>query len=349
MIKYKNKVVQEDLKSICQSSVPWEKLKNKTVLVTGATGMLASYFSFILFYLNEQHHFGIKIILLARNPDKVEIVFGNNLENAEVLIQDVCDEITYSDNIDYILHAAGAASPYYIINDPTGIIKANTVGTMNILELARNTRNPKVVFTSTREIYGKIENKDIITETNMGTLDPLNSRSCYPESKRMAETLLKSYSDQYNIPFNALRIAHSYGPGMRTQNDGRVMADFMNDALHNRDIRLKSAGKAERAFCYITDAVGAMFLVMLNGNNEEAYNIANETEPIQILDLAKLIQDISQNSKGVLIPDDETSQKGYTNYKKVALGTSKIENLDWKPQISLKEGLMKTLESFNEK
>jgi nucleoside-diphosphate-sugar epimerase len=347
MINYKNKIVQEDLRAICQSSVPWEKLKHKTVLVTGATGMLASYFSFMILYLNEKHHFGIKIILLARNADKVEKVFGDKTENAEVLIQDVCDEITYPDKIDYILHAAGAASPHYIINDPTGIINANTLGTMNVLELAKDTGKPKIIFTSTREIYGKVENKDTITETDMGTLDPLNSRSCYPESKRMAETLLKSYSDQYNIPFNTLRIAHSYGPGMQTQNDGRVMADFMNDAIHNRVIQLKSAGKAERAFCYLTDVIEAMFLAMVKGKNREAYNLANETEPIEILGLAKLIQKIAQNSKGVSVAADDTSQKGYTNYKRIALGTSKVEQLGWKPKVALEDGLTKTLKSFN--
>lgn len=350
MINYNHPIVQEDLKQFTTSNLDWTRLKNKSVLITGATGMLASYFAFVLRYLNEKQHYNIKLILLARHQEKIKKVFGENLKNTAVLLQDVAEEINYKDDIDYILHAAGSASPYYIINDPVGIINANTKGTKQVLELARQKDIQNLIFTSTREIYGKVENRPTITETDMGSLDPLNPRSCYPESKRLAETLLTAYCSQYNIPFNALRIAHSYGPGMSIKNDGRVMSDFMNDAVEQRDIQLNSTGQAERAFCYITDVVEAMFRVMLEGKNGEAYNIANETEPIKIVDLAKQLQKISKTGKTVSLPESKSKlpKKGYTNYKRVALDTAKLEDLGWTPQVDLKEGLRRTLNSFHD-
>lgn len=347
MINYRNQVVQEDLKGLITDIDNWITLKNKTVLVAGATGMLASYFSFVLFYLNERYDFNIQILLLARHKEKIKKVFGDNANNTKLFIQDICDKIDYSEKIDYIFHAAGSASPYHIINNPTGIIKANTIGTINILETAKRTGKPKIIFTSTREIYGKIENKKQIAETDMGVLDPLQSRSCYPESKRISETLLKSYADQFSIPFINLRIAHSYGPGMEINNDGRVMSDFIYDAVHQKNIILKSEGLAERAFCYITDAISAIFTALLKGKENNAYNIANETEAIKIIDLAQLIQDCAKNGKDIEKQIDKASFKGYTNYNRTSLNTQKIESLGWQPKINLKEGIKKTLSSFN--
>jgi UDP-glucuronate decarboxylase len=343
---YRNPVIQNDLQALHQATVNWEHLKNKTILVTGATGMLASWFTFMLMYLNEKENYKIKLLLLARNKNKLKQVFGNEPGYMKFIIQDVCETITVQTDIDYILHAAGAASPWYILNDPAGIAKANILGTLNVLELARKTSTQKVLFTSTREVYGKIENKDSITENDMGIINPLDSRSCYPESKRMAETLLKIYSIQHRVSFNTLRIAHVYGPGMQIHNDGRVIADLFNDALNNQDIQLKSDGTAIRAFCYISDAIEALFRVMINGKNNEAYNIANEMEPVTIFELAEMIQSIAGNNKKVSVKNEEAPVPGYCNYKRVKLDTTKTESLGWRPKILLSEGICRTIDTL---
>lgn len=346
MINYKRQVVQDDLKTLYNESIDWSALKNKSILITGATGMLASYFSFMIQYLNEQD-FGIKLFLLARNKNKLEQFFGIESDDIIFIIQDICEKIEILEDVDYIFHAAGAASPYYIINDPVGIIKANTLGTINVLEFARKAKTKKVIFTSTREVYGKVENQEYISESDMGVTDPLEARSCYPESKRMAETILKSYSIQYRIPFNTIRIAHTYGPGMQLSNDGRVMADFLNDAINRRDININSEGKAVRAFCYITDAIEAIFRILINGKHDEAYNVANETEPIRLIDLAKMIQRITSNNKNVKTLMDIKKIEGYCAYKPAELDTRKIDKLGWKPKVSLEEGIEKTLKFYN--
>src|SRR5690554_2873808 len=246
MINYKNQVVLHDLNELHKSGVNWENLRGKTILVTGATGMIASYFTFMLMYLNEQEDLKMKLKLLARNIDKLNLIFGEERGSIEFIVQDVCEKFESIGSIDFIIHTAGCASPYHILHDPVGIIKANILGTQNILELARNANTQKVIFTSTREIYGKINDISVISEGDMGIIDPLDYRSCYPESKRAAETLLKSYSIQHGINFNTLRIAHVYGPGMQLENDGRVMADLINDTLNEGDIQLKSDGTAVR-------------------------------------------------------------------------------------------------------
>lgn len=349
MFLYEKSVVKSDLNDLISRDIPFEKLKGKTVLVTGATGMLAYYFTLTLMHLNIEKNYGIKVLALVRSKNKAEEKFKGflNDENFEILAQDVCTPIEYEGDINYIFHAAGAASPYFIKNDPTGIIAANTQGTVNVLELARNKNIENIVYPSTREIYGKVEEVDFVKETDMGVFDPLEARSCYPESKRMAETILKSYLVQYGVPFTVLRIAHSYGPGMIIGNDGRVMADFITNAVNSQDIVMKSDGLAERAFCYVSDAVAAIFLVMLKGENGEAYNLANEREPMAIRDVAKLISGLFPERNINVVYQEATDTSGYCNYKRKGLDTSKLEALGWEPLIKLKDGLKSTVLSFD--
>lgn len=350
MFLYNKAVVKEDMQDlISREYIPFDLLKNKTVLVTGATGMLAYYFTLTLMHLNIEKDYGIRVIALVRNKEKARAKFEGFLGDSrfELLSQDVCEKMNIEGDVDYIFHAAGAASPYFIKNDPTGIIAANTQGTVNVLELAKEKNVTNIVYPSTREIYGKVEGVDFIKETDMGVFDPLDARSCYPESKRIAETILKSYNVQYGVPFTVLRIAHSFGPGMIIESDGRVMADFISDAVHSRNIVLKSEGLAERAFCYITDAVAAIFTAMLKGGCGEAYNLANETEPTAIRDVAQMLSDLFPERNIKVIFEIAKDNSGYCNYARVGLDTAKLESLGWKPQVKLIDGLRRTVVSFD--
>ena len=350
MFLYKKEVVRQDMEELTSRSyIPFEKLKEKSVLITGATGMLAYYFTMALMHLNITADYKTKVIALVRNKAKAEAKFEGFLENPyfEILAQDVCDEIKYEGDIDYIFHAAGACSPYFIKHNPTGIIAANTQGTVNVLELAKEKKVTNIIYPSTREIYGKVEGVEFIKETDMGVFDPLDARSCYPESKRIAETILKSYLVQFGVPFTVLRIAHSYGPGMIIDSDGRVMSDFISDAVNSRNIILKSEGLALRAFCYVTDAVAAIFLAMLCGECGGVYNLANETEPTAIRDVAQMLCDSFPERNIRVIFELEGDRSGYCNYARVGLDTEKLEALGWKPEIKLADGLKRTVVSFD--
>lgn len=346
---YRNQVVQEDLGKITESGIPVEKLKEKCVLVTGANGMLATYLVYYLMHLNEKGDGPVKVIALARNEKKAQErfgVFGGN-PCFRLLIQDVCDSICPEEKVDYIVHAAGGASPQAILNDPVGIIRANTQGTVNVLELARRD-GAKVLYTSTREVYGKMdESVTEIREEDFGFLDPMERRSCYPESKRIAESLIQSYYYQYGVESAVARIAHSYGPGMNIDHDGRVMADFISDVVGKRNIVLKSTGDAVRAFCYITDAISAMLYVLLEGKNNEAYNIANETEPVPIREAAQtLVSLFPERGLSVVFDIPKEMSLGYSKMGRVALSTGKLEGLGWRPMVSLAEGMRRTVVSF---
>lgn len=350
MFLYDKEVVRQDMDElVSREYVPYEMLRDKTVLVTGATGMLAYYFTMALMHLNLTKDYNIKVVALVRNAKKAEAKFAGFLSHPcfEILSQDVCAPINYDGDIDYIFHAAGACSPYFIKHDPTGIISANTTGTVNVLELAKEKKVTNVIYPSTREIYGKVEGVEFIKETDMGVFDPLEARSCYPESKRIAETILRSYNVQFGVPFTVLRIAHSYGPGMIIESDGRVMSDFISDAVNSRDIILKSEGLALRAFCYVTDAVAAIFLAMLKGECCEAYNLANETEPTPIRDVAQMLTELFPERNIKVIFDIAQNSGAYCNYARVGLDTGKLEALGWKPEVKLRDGLRRTVVSFD--
>ncbi len=348
MFEYKNKVVQEDLRLMAEEHLDWHQFDGKTILVTGATGMLATYISYFLLYLKEEKGIDLKLIALCRTKSKAEKAFKNFLDKPyfKLLLQDVCNPIQYDGSIDYIFHLAGNASPHFINTDPVGIVKSNMLGTFNILELAKEKHSSKVIFASTREVYGKNEIEERLTETSFGTIDPMENRSCYPESKRAAETIFRSYFLQYGVSFNVLRIAHSYGPGMNLHSDGRVMADLMGNVVDGKDIELKSTGEALRAFCYITDAVLGIFYAALKGEPGEAYNLANETEEISIRDLAKMLVSLRKDAVLKVVFNIPETNTGYCNYRRVGLCTDKLEALGWKPNTNLYAGIKKTLDSF---
>ncbi|WP_316606567.1 NAD-dependent epimerase/dehydratase family protein [Streptococcus pluranimalium] len=349
MISYNNKVVQDDLKNILSATyIDWQKLEGKTVLITGVNGMLATYMAYVLAYLNEHKNARITILAGARNIAKAETRFLElkSHEFFNLIYHDVNNPFDYDGTVDYIIHAASNASPRFILEDPVGIIKANTIGTMNLLEFAKDKDITNFLFLSTREIYGK-SIKDNIDEQAYGAFDILESRACYPESKRMAETMMQSYYDQFGIPFTIARLAHSYGPGMEIANDGRIMSDLLNNVIRKEDIVLKSDGSAERAFCYLADAVTGLFTVLLNGDNGQAYNIANEESPIMIRELAELlVSSFPERHLNLVFDIPKEMGKGYSKMGRTQLDTSKLEELGWKKDISLEVGIKKTIESF---
>lgn len=338
MINYQNKIVQEDMQEILKD-IEVNSLKDKTILITGATGMLATYLVYFLNYLNVIENLNIKIIGIVRNREKAIKIFEGI--KIELLVQDIQVEINYNDKVDYIFHMASSANPRAILENPIDIIKANTIGTFNVFELARS-KSAKVIFTSTREIYGKLdESIEFIKENDMGIVDCLERRACYPESKRIGETICNSYFYQYGVKYNIIRIAHVYGPGMNIDGDGRIMSDLIENISKHQNIILKSDGTALRAFCYITDAIRGLLLILIEGKDNEVYNLSNEKEEIMIKDLAKKIIDIS--GEKIEIEYHISNSGAYTNYKRIGLNNKKLEKLGWNIKIDLDKGLEKQI------
>lgn len=345
-----NKVIENDLIELSKRPIDSKKLENKAIIIFGINSLIGRYLGYYLLFINEKFNLNMKIIGTARNIEKTKYYFKNFLSNPDfkIIIQDVENPINYTGNIDYIIDTAGYASAYHIVNQPVDIIKANTIGTINILEFAKSKNVENVLFTSTREVYGKVIDKEKIDEKSFGSMNHIEVRNCYPESKKISENLFISYNEQYGIPYTILRIAHTYGPTMTLSNDGRVMSDFLNFYVNNKNIVLNSSGTAVRSFCYITDTIYGIVLALINSKNE-IYNLSNETEPYEIKDVAEMI--VNTNPKKNLkvefnISNDEKVKKGYNKIPVVPMDTKKIEKLGWKPNVGLAKGINRTIQYF---
>jgi nucleoside-diphosphate-sugar epimerase len=291
----------------------------------------------------------VRVLALVRNIEKARTRFKYylNNQNLEFILQDVCDPIYIEEKIDFIIHAASQASPKYYGIDPVGTLSANILGTINMMKLAQTHSIESFLYFSSSEVYGNLENSKIpTTEVDYGYLDPTNIRSCYAEGKRMGETICVSWLHQFGIPSKIIRPFHTYGPCMALD-DGRVYADFIADIVLNRNIVMKSDGKARRTFCYLSDATIASFMILLNGKNGEAYNVGNSDCEISVIQLArKLVKLFPERKLKVVV--NEIQNSGYLKSKVLrnCPDLSKIKKLGWIPTVNIDNGFHRTVLSY---
>ena len=338
-----NRVLEDDLKTIIAEDLSWEKLKNKTVMITGASGMVGSYMLYVLLMLNDEKHYGIKVDAVMRNVNKLPEEIRNR-EDVNVVVADVTKDIPDVGDIDYIIHAASPASPLIMLNQPVETIAANTIGTFKTLELAKEKNAEGYLFISSREIYGQPdEGQEFFYENTYGFVDQLNPRSCYSEGKKAAETMCVCFHEEYGLNTKIARLAHTYGPGMSIY-DGRVQADFLKNVYHNEDIVLKSEGTAVRTYTYIADAIAGMYRILLD-SEDIVYNIGNEAGKVSIRDLAEILVSIYPERGLKLVFDiPEGGTKGTAPYTLGILSSEKLRKLGWNPKYSVKDGFNRTLE-----
>lgn len=343
-------VERRDLDIIFKSPIDWEVFRNKTILVTGATGRLGMYIVEAINKADIDWNLNLNIIALARNEAKLKEVFGNSLRlpNIHTLVQDITEPIQWNDEVNFIFHTAGLASPMDFSNWPVDTLWGHVQGTRNVLELARKKKAEKVLYVSTVEIYGEWHEKDGICEQDMGPIHCDNARACYPEAKRLCETMLAAYEEQYHIPYMGVRLCHTFGPGI-SLDDGRAFSEFIKNVIEGKDILLKSDGSAMRTYTYVSDAIGALLLAFTKGKNHY-YNIANLDNLISIRDLAQLIADLDIKKKIQVryITDSEQELK-YLPFKLGIMNVDRIQELGWKPQVGLEEAFRYTLESFQQR
>lgn len=345
------KIIDNDIEAIIGSLESWSFLMNKTVLITGASGFIPAYMVETIAKLNAKFKWSTKIIALVRNEHKAKNRFSNLLgfDWFQLLVQDVCEPIKLEHDVHFIIHAASQASPKYYGVDPVGTLSANTIGTYNVLEFAReNKKNIEgVLFFSSAEIYGDVSAcSNTVSEQYIGPLDCLALRSCYAESKRVGETMCISWAAQYDLPVKIIRVFHTYGPGMDLS-DGRVFADFVNDIVHNKDIEIKSDGLAIRAFSYLADTVAACFHVLALGKLGEAYNVGNDEGESNMYDLACLLVRIS-GSSNLNVHRRVAVKTSYlaSTVNRIVPNTQKIRALGWSPNFNLEEGFLRTINYY---
>lgn len=337
-----NLIIQEDVENII-GQLDIENCRNKTFLISGATGAIARYFVYTLLELNRKYpNVGCKVLALCRNQEKAEKLFGEYKDtNLIILIQNVEQKVLYDGKIDYIIHAASNSATKLFYSNPVETSCANIIGTVNLLDLAREKKVEGFLFLSSGSIYGD-DSQAIadVQEDEYYPIDPLEIGNSYALSKKMAENLCVSYCSEYGVPAKIVRIAHTYGPGIDLE-DGHIYSDFVKAILNNENIIIRGSGMQKRAFCYITDAMKAFFLILFSGQSGEAYNMANNSQFISIKDLAEQLFRGMNVEKDILVRG--SSEEDCSN--QVSMSSEKLEKLGWKPCVDVVEGFNRTVKS----
>lgn len=341
-IDIRNPLYQEDLKQISEYIKPEKSQVN--ILVTGATGLIGSLAVDALLYFNRSPKAAdIKIYAMSRKMEKLRerFFYAGEKDGLFFIEQDVIVPLKEDISYDYIIHAASNADPRMYALYPAETIRTNMEGTIQMLEYARKHQRTKVLFTSTMEVYGKAE-KSAYAEADYGLVDFNNIRSGYPESKRTAELLCRSYQSEYGVYAVIARLGYIYGPTM-TKEDSKVAAQFIRNVLAGQDIVLKSRGEQRRSYCYGADAVAGIFAVLFRGKAGEAYNIANASSVVSIAEMAETAAKIAGKQVVFELPD-EIEQRGFSKAQDVLLKTEKLERLGWRGRYMMEEGIRRTVE-----
>lgn len=338
-----NPIILSDMEDIYSRHIDFKKIQNKTILVTGAYGMLASYLVFFFIYLNEFQDFNIHIVAQVRNEEKARKIFGiyGSKSYFHIYTKSLLEPWEDAEKADYIFHAASLANPQCYTTCPVEVAEPNAIGTYYLLNYAIKQKVQGILLFSSGDVYGKISGVENISEKDYGIMDPLDIHSCYGESKRMLETWGSLFAYEYNVPVTIARIAHTYGPTMDINHDPRVFASFMKAAIQKEDIVMYSDGTTKRPFCYIADAVAAFLTIILKGKAGEAYNLVNSKEFLSIRDLATLISSLPESHPLKVIMAKRDSNDGYLENKNNAANKPierKLKELGWECHYTAKSG-----------
>lgn len=328
----------EDIIKAAASNLPWEKFCGKRILVTGATGLIGSAIIDIMMARKENYD----IYALGRNKNRAEKRFFNYIKNPffHFIQHDITKPLPTETNFHYIIHAASDANPIAYGTNPIGIMKANIMGTDNLLSYGLSHHLEKLIFVSSGDVYGEGDGR-IFTEDYSGYVDPLNVRSCYTSSKRAAETLCVAYAHQFGLDVSIVRPSHTYGPYF-TESDTRCYAQFIRNALQNENIVMKSSGEQYRSWCYVVDCALGILYVALKGEKGEAYNVADENGNVTIRQLAEMIAEIAKKKVVVELPT-EIELRGFNPVSKSCFDTTKLRSLGWSPNSTMKLNLISTI------
>lgn len=342
-----NKLYLEDIENIIKFNLPYSNLKNKSFLITGASGMIGSCLVDVLMMLNDKQNLNIKIYALGKNKENARERFYKYWDNKlfEFISCDINNtiEINNVEKIDYVIHLASNTHPKAYSTYPIETITTNVIGTKNLLDYAVEHNCKRFVFASSVEIYG--ENKsdvEIFDENYLGYINCNTLRAGYPESKRCGEALCQAYIKQKNMYIVIPRLARCFGPTM-LMNDSKASSQFIKNGLNKEDIILKSEGNQYYSYIYVTDAVLGILVVLLNGKNGEAYNISDESCDIKLKDMAKIIAEYVGTKVIFDLPDD-VEKEGFSKVTKARMDNKKIIKIGWKCQNDIKKALIKTLE-----
>lgn len=333
-------ILQEDLENIVAADLPWSAFAGKRVLITGATGLVGGAVTRAVCCANRVRHLGVRPVLFVRNAEKARAVFGDLIEreHIELVEGDIGKPLAVSGEVDFILHAAAVTDSKRMVTHPIETIAITVDGTRRVLELAREKQVEGMVYLSSMEVYGQpSDSTKKVGEDDLGFIDHLNVRSCYPESKRLAESMCACYHAEYGVPVKIARLAQTFGAGI-SPTENRVFAQFARSFIRKENIVLHTAGDSWGNYCYTAECVSALLFLMVNGQSGEAYNVVNEETNLRIRDMAELVAGMSDGEISVVFDIPEDSLKyGYAPSVELHLSGEKLATLGWTAQIGLRE------------
>lgn len=338
-------ILIDDVRQFASGFELSEQLRNKTFLITGATGLIGSVMVKCLLELNRQKDLGIKVIAVVRNLEKAQKVFAE--EAAQIKFYQLgLTEIgvdSINDHVDYVVHLASPTASKFFVEHPVETLRTAIEGTTAVLEYSKEAKVEAVVYASSLETYGSNHTDEWLNEDFQGYVNPMEVRSSYNIGKRTCECLCHAYAEEYGVNVTIARMTQTFGAGVE-YNDGRVFAQFARKAIEDQNIELHTTGATSRMYCYTTDAVSAMLYLLIKGEKGEAYNIANKDSYISIRDMAQLVKDEFNPKIDVVVALKEG--QGYAPETKLRLDTSKIETLGWKSVYNLKEMFGRLIQSL---
>ena len=291
---YQNNLYMEDVHYVVNMDIPWEKLKDKRIMISGATGLIGSFLIDVILENNIINKLNCMVYALSRNTEKAKIRFSKYSNDPHLIFipYDVKNPFIQDNlkTIHYVLHLASNTHPLQYSTDPIGTITTNIIGIQNMLDFAVEHRATRFAFASSNEIYG--ENRgdvEFFDENYCGYINSNTMRAGYPESKRCGETLCQAYKAQKELNVVIPRFTRSYGPTM-LMSDTKAISQFIKKGIAEEDIVLKSAGKQFYSYQYVADSVSGLLTILLCGKNGEAYNIAEEHSDIMLKDFDTLWQ-----------------------------------------------------------
>lgn len=321
-------------------------LDGRTVTVIGATGLIGSTLVERLMAARSRG-VGVGLVVTYRDRAGLESRFPGigGTDGIELLRHDARDPMP-DIRTDYIVHSASPAHPRAFVEDPVGVIDSNVMGIRSCLEYVRAHPGTRLLYVSSSEVYGRKTSDRPYAEGDLGLVDPLDPRSCYPEGKRAAETYARCYLAQYGCETVIVRPGHVYGPAI-VGTSTRVDAQFMDDAVHGRDILMKSEGAQRRSYIHVDDVVSGMLYAMVLGTPGEAYNISNRDSDVTIRGFAEVLAGIA--GVGIDMRVDPAACRGTSPVLDATLDPSRLESLGWRPAIGIEEGLRDTYLSLRER
>lgn len=348
----KKDIVKEDIRIIADAiKKEAKKLEGKTLLISGGAGFIGSYILAAIHELNNEYLskpckvISIDNFITGRKRRIIEEIKSYSFAFIEA---DVTKPLNIKEKVDYIIHAAGLASPVYYQKYPLETIESAVYGVRNLLELAKLKKVKSFLYFSSSEIYGDPDPKFIPTpETYRGNVSAIGPRSCYDESKRLGETICMVFYDKYKTPVKIVRPFNIFGPGM-LPNDYRVVPMFVSNALRGKSLPVHDKGDQTRTFCYISDAIIGFLKVLLSKDNGQVYNVGNDNNEISVLSLATIIKKLF-NGKVNIETVSYPKQYPQDEPKRRCPDLTKIrKNLGYVPSVELKEGLERVIVWYKE-